>query len=55
MTEEKTNSNEGLAKNVTVKASDTITIKKDDLWKYSTFILAALVIVGAFVMFGGGW
>ena len=31
--------------------SDTITIKKDSLWKYSTFILAALVVVGAFVFF----
>lgn len=33
--------------------SDTITIKKDSLWKYSTFILLAVVIIGAFVMFKG--
>lgn len=32
-------------------SSDTITIKKDTLWKYSTFILAAILIVGAFVFF----
>ncbi|MBI5804161.1 DsbA family protein [Candidatus Pacearchaeota archaeon] len=31
----------------------TITIKKDSLWKYSTFILGALLIVGAFVFFSG--
>lgn len=30
---------------------DTITIKKESLWKYSTFILLAIVIVGAFVFF----
>ncbi len=30
----------------------TITIKKESLWKYSTFVLAALVIVLAFVAFG---
>jgi len=30
----------------------TITIKKDSLWKYSTFILLAIVIVGAFIFFG---
>lgn len=32
-------------------SSDSITIKKDALWKYSTFILAAVLIVGAFVFF----
>lgn len=32
---------------------DTITIKKESLWKYSTFILLAIVIVGAFVFFPG--
>ena len=31
----------------------TITIKKDTLWKYSTFILGALVIVLVFVAFSG--
>ena len=30
---------------------ETITIKKESLWKYSTFILAAVLIVGAFVFF----
>src|SRR3989338_6499480 len=41
--------------NVTAKGSkgDTITIKKDDLWKYSTFILAALLIVVVAVSFFG--
>ena len=29
----------------------TITLKKSDLWKYSTFVLGALVIVMAFVAF----
>lgn len=32
-------------------SSEVITIKKDSLWKYSTFILAAILIVGAFVFF----
>ena len=31
----------------------TVTIKKSDLWKYSTFILVVVVIIGAFVMFTG--
>ncbi|MFH1889649.1 MAG: thioredoxin domain-containing protein [Nanoarchaeota archaeon] len=31
----------------------TITIKKDDLWKYSTFVLIAVVVIGALVMFSG--
>ena len=31
----------------------TETIKKSDLWKYSTFILVVVVIIGAFVMFNG--
>jgi len=34
------------------RKSETITIKKDTLWKYSTFVLGALVIVLAFVAFG---
>src|SRR3989338_22031 len=29
----------------------TITIKKDQLWKYSTFLLLAVVIIGVFFMF----
>ena len=32
----------------------TITIRKDSLWKYSTFILVALLIVGAFIFFTRG-
>lgn len=32
---------------------DTITIRKDQLWKYSTFVLLALVVVGGFVLFSG--
>jgi protein-disulfide isomerase len=33
--------------------SQTISIRKDSLWKYTTFILAAVLIVGAFVFFLG--
>ena len=32
----------------------TLTLKKESLWKYSTFLLLAIVIVGAFVFFLGG-
>lgn len=32
----------------------TITIKKDDLWKYSTFALVALLVIGSFFVFTGG-
>jgi protein-disulfide isomerase len=32
--------------------NDSITLKKSDLYKYSTFVLGALVIVMAFVAFG---
>ena len=32
----------------------TITIKKDDLWKYSTFVLIAVVVIGALLMISGG-
>ncbi len=31
----------------------SITIKKSDLWKYSTFLLVAVVLIGAFFMFTG--
>jgi protein-disulfide isomerase len=31
------------------KKKDTITLRKDDLWKYSTFVLGALLILGLFV------
>ncbi len=30
---------------------DTITIKKDSLWKYTTFALAAIIIIGSIVIF----
>jgi len=32
----------------------TITIRKDDLWRYSTFVLVAVVVIGAFIMLSGG-
>lgn len=32
-------------------ADEVITIKKESLWKYSTFILAALLVIGAFAYF----
>ncbi len=35
-------------------SEETITIKKETLWKYSTFILAALLIVGAFMFYNKG-
>ena len=35
------------------KDNGTITIKKDSLWKYSTFILLAIVILGGFSLFSG--
>ena len=31
----------------------SITIKKSDLWKYSTFLLVVVVLIGAFFMFTG--
>lgn len=31
----------------------TITIKKDDLWKYSTFVLVAVLVFGSFFVFTG--
>ncbi len=31
----------------------TITIKKDDLWKYSTFALVAVLVIGSFFVFTG--
>ncbi|MBU0466665.1 MAG: DsbA family protein [Nanoarchaeota archaeon] len=34
-------------------SDETITIKKENLWKYSTFVLGALVIVMALVIFTG--
>ncbi len=35
------------------KEEFTIKIKKDQLWKYSTFVLAGILVVGAFVFFTG--
>ena len=35
------------------KGDDIISIKKDTLWKYSTFILIAVVIIGSYFAFGG--
>lgn len=32
---------------------ETLTIKKADLWKYSTFVLIAVVVIGAILMFSG--
>jgi len=34
--------------------SDTVEIKKETLWKYSTFVLLAIVIIGAYYVFNGG-
>ena len=36
------------------KSSDVITIKKDNLWKYSTFVLLAILVIGAIFVFAGG-
>lgn len=32
-------------------SEETITIRKDSLWKYSTFVLLALLVIGGFVFF----
>ncbi len=34
-------------------SEETITIKKDSLWKYSTFLLLAVLVIGAFFVFSG--
>ena len=34
-------------------AEDSITIKKDSLWKYSTFLLLAVIVIGGVLMFSG--
>lgn len=34
-------------------STGSITVKKSDLWKYSTFVLLAIIIVGALVFFTG--
>ena len=36
------------------KKGATITIKKQDLWKYSTFVLLAVVLITGFFLFTGG-
>ena len=38
----------------TQHSGSTITIKKTDIWKYSTFLLIAVVVIGAVIMFSGG-
>ncbi len=35
------------------KTSETITIRKDSLWKYSTLVLLAVLVVGTFFVFSG--
>ncbi len=35
------------------KQEKTITVKKSDLWKYSTFLLIAVLVIGGFFMFTG--
>jgi len=47
-----TSDNNGEKDHTNAQKADTITIKKDQLWKYSTFVLGALVLVMAFVAFG---
>lgn len=37
------------------KEKKTITIKKTDLWKYSTFVLLAILIIFIFMSFSGFW
>lgn len=34
-------------------SDDVIRIRKDDLWKYSTFLLLAVVVIGGFALFNG--
>ncbi|MEX0920106.1 MAG: thioredoxin domain-containing protein [Candidatus Pacearchaeota archaeon] len=34
-------------------SDNTITIKKDDLWKYSTIVLLVVLVVGGIIMFSG--
>lgn len=58
MVEEKVNKKEengvvenSVKENNTAASNDAITIKKDTLWKYSTFILLAIIIIGGFVWY----
>ena len=37
----------------TEEKEGTLTIRKDTLWKYSTFLLLAVLVVGGYVMFTG--
>ncbi|MDP3992437.1 MAG: DsbA family protein [Nanoarchaeota archaeon] len=39
--------------NEVTKESGTITIKKDSLWKYSTLLLVAVVLIGGFIFLRG--
>lgn len=34
--------------------SENITMKKSDLWRYATFVLLAVVVIGAIIIFSGG-
>jgi len=36
-----------------MQENDTISIKKDTLWKYSTFVLLAIVVIGGFFLLKG--
>jgi protein-disulfide isomerase len=45
--------NKTTTENVKAEKEESITIKKQDLWKYSTFVLAAVVVVGIFMTIGG--
>jgi len=36
-----------------IERKDTISIKKQDLWKYSTFVLLIVVVIGAYYIFTG--
>jgi protein-disulfide isomerase len=49
MTEEITQSETGAQ-----AKSETITLKKNDLWKYSTFVLLAILVIGGLVVLSGG-
>lgn len=55
MAEEKSET-QNKSENISVSnnSSDTITIKKETMWKYSTFILAGILIVWIVLTFTGG-
>tara|TARA_Y100000310_G_scaffold345284_1_gene463410 strand:- start:4909 stop:5646 length:738 start_codon:yes stop_codon:yes gene_type:complete len=51
MEEENTESTENIEDK---KGEFNITLKKDQVWKYSTFVLGAIIVIAAFVFFIGG-